>query len=60
MSENPKENPNQHGLRLIKNPEERLRPTVDPELKAMLDDLKRRYRVLHQRLEDDGDTPGAA
>ena len=57
MSENPKENPNQHGLRLIKNPEERLRPTVDPELKAMLDDLKRRYRVMRER---EHDAPDAA
>ena len=60
MSDLPKEETNQRSLCLVKKPDERLRPTVDPELKALLDDLKRRYQVMHQRLEDDGDTPGAA
>ena len=57
MSENPKENPNQHGLRLIKNPDQRPRPNLDPKLKAVLDDLKRRYRVIHER---ENEAPDAA
>ena len=48
-----------NGLRVISSNAPQPRP-ADPELKALLDDLKRRYRVMHQRLADDGDTPGAA
>ena len=57
MSETPKEETTRPPLRLIKNPEERLRPTVDPQLKAVLDDLKRRYRVMRER---EHDAPDAA
>lgn len=57
MSETPKEETKQHGLTLVKDADERPRPHIDPELKAMMDDLKRRYRVMHERLDD---TPDAA
>jgi hypothetical protein len=40
------------GLRLIKTPEAR-RPEPSPELKAMLDDMRRRYRVSRERLGRD-------
>jgi hypothetical protein len=39
---------------------ERPLPAADTELKALLDDLKRRYRVMHERLEGGGDPPEAA
>jgi hypothetical protein len=29
-------------------------------MKAVLDDMRRRYRVMHERLDSDGDTPEAA
>ena len=32
----------------------------DPELKALLEDMQRRYRVMHERLRDEKDTPDAA
>ncbi|MBA3441468.1 MAG: hypothetical protein H0T92_16540 [Pyrinomonadaceae bacterium] len=32
----------------------------DPELKALLEDQKRRYRVMHEQLKDENDTPDAA
>ena len=48
------------GLRVISNAGERARPDADPEMKAVLDDMRRRYRVMHERLDSDGDTPEAA
>jgi hypothetical protein len=39
-------------LRLIKTPETK-RPEPSPELKAMLDDMRRRYRVRRERAEHD-------
>jgi len=47
------------GLKLISNAEERPRPSPNPELKAVLDDMRRRYSVMHARLEGD-DTSDAA
>ena len=40
------------GLRLVKTPETK-RPEPSPELKAMLDDMRRRYRVNRERPERD-------
>jgi hypothetical protein len=40
------------GLRLIKTPEPK-RPEPSPELKAMLDDMRRHYRVSRERVERD-------
>jgi hypothetical protein len=40
------------GLRLIKTPEPK-RSEPSPELKAMLDDMQRRYRVSRERAERD-------
>jgi hypothetical protein len=48
------------GLRVISNTEERKTSEVDPEMKAILDDMKRRYSVMRARLEDVDDTPDAA
>ena len=48
------------GLRVISNAEELNPSGVDPEMKAVLDDIRRRYRVMHERLEGEGDTPEAA
>jgi hypothetical protein len=39
-------------LRLLKTPETK-RPEPSPELKAMLDDMRRRYRVKRERTERD-------
>ena len=47
-------------LRLVPSPDERPAARPAPDLKPMLDDLKRRYRVMHERLEGTGDTPDAA
>jgi hypothetical protein len=33
---------------------------VDPEMESILDDMKRRHRVMHERLERESDTPDAA
>jgi hypothetical protein len=38
-------------LRLVKNPDERPRPELDSELKAILDDMKRRYRERRGQAE---------
>lgn len=47
------------GLRLISSHVERRREPADQEMKAVLDDMHRRNRVMHTRLEGD-DTPDAA
>jgi hypothetical protein len=48
-------------LRVISNPTERKRPDQDPELKAILEDMNRRYRVNRERAAvTDDDTPDAA
>jgi hypothetical protein len=36
-------------LRLVQNPDERPRPTPDPELKELIDDMRRRYHIHHER-----------
>lgn len=48
------------GLRVISNTEGRGRSDVDPEMKAVLDDMRRRYRVMHARLEGEDHNPEAA
>jgi hypothetical protein len=48
------------GLRVVSSHEERPQLSPDPELKAMLDDMKRRYSVQRKRIEDMDDTPDAA
>jgi hypothetical protein len=40
------------GLRLIKTPEAK-RPEPAPEMKAILDDIRRRYRLHRKRVEHD-------
>jgi hypothetical protein len=48
------------GLRLIKPVDERPRPEPDPELKELLNDMNRRYRVQRERIERDPDGKDAA
>lgn len=47
-------------LRLLKNPVERPLPAPDPELKEILDDMKRRDRVQRERIEREPDGKDAA
>ena len=48
------------GLRLVNSPDARPRPAPDAELKAVLDDMNRRYRVQREReARDDGGTDAA-
>ena len=51
---------NSGGLRVISGDVEPRRSEVDPEMKAMLDDIRRRYRSIQARPGDDGDAPEAA
>jgi hypothetical protein len=48
------------GLRVVSNAGEHQPLNVDPEMKAILADMKRRYPVMHTRLENESDTPDAA
>ncbi len=47
-------------LRLVPSPEERPAPEPDPELKEVLDDMRRRYRVQRERIEREPDDKDAA
>jgi hypothetical protein len=47
-------------LRLVPSPEERPAPAPDPELKEVLDRMRRRYKVQHERLRLGGDDKDAA
>jgi hypothetical protein len=47
-------------LRLVPSPEERPAPAPDPELKEVLDRMRRRYKVQHERLRLRGDDKDAA
>jgi hypothetical protein len=47
-------------LRLVPFPEEQKRPEPDPELKEVLDDMRRRYRVQRERIERGPDDKDAA
>jgi hypothetical protein len=58
--ESPAERARARGLRVVNNAEEQQPLNVDPEMKAILDDMRRRYRVMHERLESESDTPDAA
>jgi hypothetical protein len=47
-------------LRVISSNEKQGQVETDAEMKAVLEDIKRRYRVMHERLDGDSDTPDAA
>jgi hypothetical protein len=47
-------------LRLVKSPDERSRLKPDPELKAILDDMKHRHRERRGRAERNPDDKDAA
>lgn len=47
-------------LRLVPFPKERSAPEPDPELKEVLDDMRRRYRVQQERIEREPDNRDAA
>jgi hypothetical protein len=48
------------GLRVVSSHVERPRSGVDPEMKAMLDDMKQRERVKREQHGGEDDTPEAA
>jgi hypothetical protein len=48
------------GLRLVKNPDERPRPEPAPELKAIVEDMKRRARAQRERIGSEPDGKDAA
>jgi hypothetical protein len=48
------------GLRVVSKADDLQPLTTDPEMKAILDDMRRRYLVMHARLENESDTPDAA
>jgi len=58
--ESPNERTRVSGLRVVSNAEEPQPITADPEMKAILEDMKRRYRVMHERIGSESDTPDAA
>jgi hypothetical protein len=58
--ESPVERIRASSLRVVSNAEAHEPITADPEMKAILEDMKRRYRVMHARLENESDTPDAA
>lgn len=47
-------------LRLVPSPDERQRPEADPELKEALDDMRWRYGVQRERIEQEPDGKDAA
>ena len=47
-------------LRLISSHEKPKETLISPEMKATLDDIRRRYRVMHERLDADDNAPDAA
>jgi hypothetical protein len=49
-----------NGLRVVPQTDQGHQPTLDPELKATLDEMNRRYRVQRERNEAEDDTPDAA
>ena len=49
-----------NNLRVVPRTDQGHQPTLDPELKATLDDMNRRYRVQTERFEKEDDTPDAA
>ena len=51
--------PQRPALRLIKTPEPK-RPEPGPEMKAILDDIRRRYRVHRERVGHDPEGKDAA
>jgi hypothetical protein len=59
-SESHNEQVRKSGLRVISSAKERKPLEVDPEMKAILADMKRRYSVMHTRLEGESDAPDAA
>ena len=48
------------GLRLIGNAGQRRHSAIDPETKAVLDDIRQRQGVTRVRLEGEGDAPEVA
>ena len=56
----PNERVRTSGLRVVSSAEEPQPLTADPEMKAILDDMKRHYRVMRARLESESETPDAA
>jgi hypothetical protein len=49
-----------NGLRVVPQTAQRRQPAPDPELKATLDDMNRRYRAQRERIGTGNDRPDAA
>jgi len=47
-------------LRVVSKADDLQPLTTDPEMKAILDNMRRRYLMMHARLENESDTPDAA
>jgi hypothetical protein len=58
--ESPDEPIRASGLRVVSSAEGHKPLNVDPEMKAIIDNMKRRYRVMHERPDRESDTPDAA
>jgi hypothetical protein len=58
--ESPDERIRASGLRVVSNAEEPQPLNGYPEMKAILEDIIRRHRAIHERLESKSDTPDAA
>jgi hypothetical protein len=58
--ESPDERIRASRLRVVSNAEEQKPLHVDSEMEAILEDMKRRYRVMHARPDGESDTPDAA
>jgi hypothetical protein len=59
-SESPDERIRASGLRVVSKADEHQALDVDPEMKSMLEEMKRRNRLMHERVESESDTPDAA
>ena len=55
-----KQRKTESALRLVKSPDTRPAPADDSGLKAVLDDMNRRYRVQRERLDRGPDDKDAA
>ncbi len=44
-----------NGLRAVSQTDQGQQPALDPELKATLDDMNRRYRVARERIKAEDD-----
>lgn len=48
-----------NGLKVVPEPDQGHQPKLNPELKATLDEMNRRYRVQRERTAAEDETPDA-